>query len=68
MNTPLCSVCSAQSGNFAMVGADERLCMVSDETHAGCFAWFSGYPWVMFESGRLVSDLWDYEGRPWIYE
>ncbi len=54
MNTPLCSVCGAQSGDFAVVGANERLCMNRD---GGCFAWFSGYPWVLFEMGYLVSDL-----------
>ncbi len=56
-----CSVCGAQvgagHGDFAMVGANERLCMVNGEKSAGCFAWFSGYPWVLFEMGSLVSNL-----------
>ena len=28
-----------------------------DEITGNCFAWFSGYPWVLFEEGFLISDL-----------
>ncbi len=58
-----CSVCDGDTGrDFAMVGVDERLCMVNGEKSAGCFAWFSGYPWVLFEMGALVSVIIYY---PW---
>ena len=55
-----CSVCGMQVGpghdDFAVVGREEYLCASAQKS---CFAWFSGYPWVLFEMGMLVSRLWE---------
>ena len=53
-----CDVCGAPadpSTLYGYVGKDTRLCM----TGRGCFAWFSGYPWTLFEMEMLVSRLWE---------
>ena len=47
-----CVVCGrATLTDYAVVVGGERLCLIE------CFGWFSGYPWVLFEIGMLVSDL-----------
>lgn len=60
-----CSVCGSEIGavkvggltsyvEFAVIGTEEHLCVGKEDS---CFGWFSGYPWVLFEMGNLVSDL-----------
>ena len=51
-----CDVCAAKGDPtmlYGYVGKHTKLCM----TGLNCFGWFSGYPWVLFEAGQLVSDL-----------
>lgn len=52
-----CAVCGQDMRDKAVVGREEALCIGREDS---CFAWFSGYPWVLFEMGRLTSDLRDY--------
>ncbi len=64
-----CDVCGAENDMttlYSHIGKDAKLCM----TGRNCFGWFSGYPWVLFEAGQLVSDLRDYslEVRTWMRE
>ena len=46
-----CSVCGEEVTEYAHVGVTETLCLAGAE----CFAWFSGYPWVLFEMGTLTT-------------
>ncbi len=51
-----CDVCCAEGDStmlYGYVGKNTKLCM----TGWNCFGWFSGYPWVLFKDGCLVSDL-----------
>lgn len=52
-----CAICGNKTGpeGYAIVVGAERLCL------SRCFGWFSGYPWVLFEMGRLTSDLRNYD-------
>ena len=54
----ICVVCGRDlKKDMAIVGRGEALCIGRENS---CFGWFSGYPWVLFEAGRLTSDLRDY--------
>ena len=54
----ICTVCGvALTKDKAIIGRGEALCVGREDS---CFGWFSGYPWVLFEDGRLTSDLRDY--------
>ena len=57
MKYQYCTVCGRDLKDSAVVGRGEALCVGREDS---CFGWFSGYPWVLFEMGRLTSDLRNY--------